>query len=111
MRNDKYAKIVEIVNRKRCGLWPECGCASQLEFWQKKFRHDPIGWDLEQLRRADLSIYLMLECIAAHCPNRKIRAKAEIELLNPFWDRQRRGEELTEEYVAKRVAEAKRRCS
>lgn len=88
----------KILNAKRCDLWPECACNKTLEHWQRKLLTTSSPWEFEILSWAETSIYLALECVAAHCPNRKMKSYAQVQLLNSWWDRQRRGEELTEEF-------------
>ena len=88
----------KILNSKQCGLWPECACNKTLVHWQSKLLTKHYRWKFESLLWADTSIFLTLSCVAERCPSRKIKTYAQMQLLNPWWDRQRRGEELTEEY-------------
>jgi hypothetical protein len=90
--------LADLLKAKRCALWPDCGCKAQLVEWQSQLRTKK-DWDFESLRWAEISIFITLTCVANWCPVRRYRTYAQIQLLNPWWDRQRRGEELTEEFV------------
>lgn len=96
MINHSY--VDNFLNTKRCNLWPDCACNKTLVHWQRKLLASCSPWEFEILSWAETSIYLALECVAAHCPSRKMKVYAQLQLLNPWWDRQRRGEELTEEF-------------
>ena len=100
-----YGLIDKLLTAKRCGLWPDCACRATLVHWQNK----PLEngqWDLESLSWAETSIFLTLSCVAERCPERRIRTYAQMQLLNLWWDRQRRGEELTEEFCEQLRQEA-----
>lgn len=88
----------KILNSKQCNLWPECACNKTLVHWQSKILDNELEWTFEDLQWADLSIFITLSCVAERCPSRKTKTYALLQLLNPWWDRQRRGEELTEEF-------------
>jgi hypothetical protein len=76
------------LNSKRCEFWPDC-CGRKLEEWQDKFlRDEPLS--PEQLEWAETDIFFALCCVAHRCPVRKIKNYAAVQLLNPFWDRERR---------------------
>jgi len=87
----------EYLNAKRCHLWPDCACKPNLVHWQNKLSDNETKWSFEDLRWAETSIFLTLSCVAESCPSPKYRAYAQVQLLNPYWDRQRLGIELTEE--------------
>ena len=74
----------------RCELWPDCLCKQRLVHWQDKLAEDRV-WDIETLSGAETSVYCALSCVAGRCPSRKYRAYAQVQLLNPWWDRQRQG--------------------
>jgi hypothetical protein len=96
-RDDRQRHINEFLNAKRCQAWPECACHKTLVHWQDKLLAN-ASWEFESLAWADTSIFFTLSCVAKRCPERRARAYAQVQLLNPWWNRQRRGEELTEEY-------------
>jgi hypothetical protein len=97
----RRSAIAELLSAKRCQLWPSC-CCNRLwrHFQNQQFEGRPV----EQLAQDETSIFVMLSCLEAHCPSKKVRTSAAIQLLNPWWDRQRRGEELTEEFCERRRA-------
>jgi hypothetical protein len=107
MSNLDQAKqaFAEMMRRKRCDLWPECSCHKSLLHWQGLLSDDGMVWEFDHLQWADTSIFLVLSCLERHCPNRKVKAYAAMQLLDPWWDRQRRGEKLTREWAEQRERE------
>jgi hypothetical protein len=79
---------------KRCVLWPDCGCRETLLRYQNLFADENEVWEFEELRAAETMIYLALECVAAYCPEKKVKHYAMVQLLNPYWNRQRARIEL-----------------
>jgi hypothetical protein len=70
-----------------------------LLFWQD----DPLaGFSFEQLRAIETTMFEVLRCVSSHCPERRFRLAATAQLAGPWWDRQHRGEEMTEEFVRER---------
>lgn len=102
MTEDDLERISELINAKRCALWPDCACHETLVHWQDKLENDYKGWSNEKLRWAETSIFITLSCVAKRCPNRKIKSWAMVQLLNPYWDRQKRGEEMSDEFIESR---------
>ena len=102
-------RISKLLRAKRCALWPDCGCFEQLVYWQDKLRNDYKGWSNDQLRWAETSIFITLSCVGHRCPDRKIKTWAMMQLLNPWWDRQKRGEEASDEFIEKRRREHQRK--
>ena len=96
--------ITKSLNRKRCELWPECTCHELVIRWQQLPDDEWPLLEFEQLAWAETSIFLALSCLERHCPDRRVRAYATLQLLDPWWNRQKRGEELTEEWVQQRLA-------
>ena len=97
--------IAKVLNRKRCDIWPDCSCAKMIIQWQQ-LPLEEWPTDIKNLAWAELSIFLALKsccCAERYCPDRKVRTYATLQLLNPYWNRQRRGEELTEEWVQQRL--------
>jgi len=92
MNDEDQERISKLLHAKRCALWPHCGCHSTLVHWQNKLTNDYKGWSPEQLQWAETSIFITLSCVANRCPNRKIKTWAMMQLLNPWWDGQKRGE-------------------
>jgi hypothetical protein len=97
--------ISELLNSKRCGLWPQCSCFHHLTHWQEKLSDEKLTWTVQQLAEGETAIFYSLSCAAMHCPDRKVRTFCQMQLLNPFWDHQRRGEEMTKELFAQRQAQ------
>jgi hypothetical protein len=100
----RRSAAVELLSAKRCGLWPDCACHQTLLHWQRRASDEGLIEAPEQLAWAETSIFLTLSCIAERCPSSRYRTYAAMQLLNPWWDRQRRGEELTEEFCERRRA-------
>src|SRR5262245_51692261 len=90
--------IHRMVNSRICTIWPSCSCYKTLLHWQHTLEEHG-DWSISDLSWAETSIFLALSCVEAHCPSQQYRAFAQVQLLNPWWDRQRRGEELTEEFA------------
>ena len=90
----------KILNAKKCNLWPECACNKTLAHWQRQLLTNSYPWTFESLSWADTSIFITLACVAERCPSRKVKTYAQMQLLNPWWDRQRRGEELLRNSVS-----------
>jgi hypothetical protein len=86
----------------RCQFWPDCTCHETLKHWQDVLPNNRFSF--EALQWAETAIFLALSCVEAHCPSRKHREFAQVQLLNPWWDRQRRGEEMSREFF-KRLQE------
>ena len=80
-------RIDRLLSEKRCGLWPDCGCSKTLRHWEDRIFTETFTE--AQLAWAETSIFLSLSCIEVHCPNKKMRAYATLQLLNSGWDRQR----------------------
>ena len=78
----------------RCPYWPDCLCRKNHDHWYDML----LSWidptkppaTLEQLEHAEVMVYMALSCISANCPSQRIRQQATIELLKPFYERQRR---------------------
>lgn len=79
---------------KTCFLWPNCGCRNILLRYQDLLLDDKKIWEFEELRMAETMIYCSLECVAHYCPEKKLKRHAMVQLLNPYWNRQRAGIEL-----------------
>jgi hypothetical protein len=70
---------------------PECVCAQRCQYWDVKLaEYCKTPATPEQLEWAEVDLFLTLNCIVAHCPNRRARRKATIELLHPVFNRQRK---------------------
>jgi len=79
-----------------CPLWPSC-CSRRLSLFAKAFlRAEDEGWTLEQIKAAETVIFKSLRCVEKHSHDPVERREATLQLLYPFWDRQRRGEELAD---------------
>src|SRR5262249_18576128 len=88
--------VLRLLKEKYCPLWPRC-CYQHLLRYQELLGNEDRDWSFEQLQNAETLIFESLSCTRANCPDPEIRRYATIQLLNPFWNRQHRGEELTEE--------------
>ena len=104
---DAKRAMAELLRRKRCQLYPECSCHKSLLHWQGLLLDDRMVWEFEHIQWADLSIFLVLSCLERHCPDREVRTYAAMQLLNPWWNRRKRGEGLTEEWVKRRLEQNK----
>jgi hypothetical protein len=92
--NDLYAIVAK---RKVCELWPECACNKFMIHQQRQLPDESIVWDTETLSAIETVLFFTLQCVAEYCPDPKVKRYATVQLLNPYWDAQRRGEVLTEE--------------
>ena len=94
------AMALKLLQSSRCNLWPGCSCYQTLLHWQHALEEGD-DWSVAQLSWAETSIFLALSCVAVHCPSRKYREFAQLQLLNPWWDCQRAGlnrvEQLSDE--------------
>ena len=79
----------------RCELFPDCVCKQTLVRWQSNLTED-CTWDIADLSWGETCVFYALSCVAHRCPSRKLRAYAQIQLLNPWWDRQRLGITMAE---------------
>jgi hypothetical protein len=75
---------------RRCDIWPDCSCARDLGHWQGVLQKDDHDWTLDELEYAQCIIFFSLCCVAHKCPDRKVRRYATVQLLNPYWNRERR---------------------
>jgi hypothetical protein len=104
--NRASVALAELQKSKRCSLWPDCGCKAQLVHWQERVCDHDEEWEFESIRWAETSIFITLSCLADRCPDRRIRNYANCQLLSPWWDRQRRGEEITRAFIERLREEA-----
>src|SRR5262245_49196698 len=81
---------------RRCWLWPNCACHSHLVNFDKLLDDDQRIWKPEELSAVETILYFTLECVASYCPDAQTRKAAEIELMYPWWENQRRGQTLGE---------------
>ena len=88
---------LRLLAKKYCQRWPDCLCNTRLLFYQDKFAREE-DWSFEDLRAIETVIFASLRCIEDCCPDPAGRRWATIQLLDPWWERQRRGEEMTEEF-------------
>jgi hypothetical protein len=76
---------------------PCCLCVRKLTFYQHKFLTGADEeWTFAELATVELLIYSALCCVKDNSPDPAMRRYAAVQLLNPFWDRQREGKELTD---------------
>jgi hypothetical protein len=88
-----------LLHSRDCTLWPTCACFQHLTHWQKQLYNEELFWTIEQLAWAETAIFLSLSCAAAHCPDQEIKSYCQKQLTASWFDRQRNGEELTEEFA------------
>jgi hypothetical protein len=81
-------KLSKAAMSKRCDRWPDCICARDLVHWQRVLEKDD-HLTLVELEDAQCNIFFSLCCVAYRCPDRKVRSYATVQLLNPFWNRER----------------------
>jgi hypothetical protein len=74
---------------RRCDDWPYCSCAEDLMRWQGILEKDDHDLMLDDLEEAQCIIFFSLCCVAYRCPDRKVRRYATVQLLNPYWNRER----------------------
>jgi hypothetical protein len=87
------------LNSPRCLFWPDCSCHRKLQHWEAVLEwNDPAvpPPTEEQAYIAEVDIYVMLSCLAHRCPVARIRKQATVQLLNPYWNAQRRLDERAE---------------
>jgi hypothetical protein len=93
--SDKRWLLTRLLQQKNCQ--PDCTCVRGLAFYQEKFlRGEDEQWTLKDIATAETLIFSALTCVKDHSPNPAVRRFATIQLLQPFWDRQREGKELTD---------------
>ena len=81
----------------RCEFWPECDCARQMGKGEPLFslikrmadERSPIPTP-DEVEAVEVKLYMVLSCISRNCPTELYRRQAAIELMKPFYDRQRR---------------------
>src|SRR5262245_26017000 len=79
----------------RCQFWPRCECARCLDndqLYRAVVRladeHFPAPTK-EEIENIEVKVYLVLSCVSANCPEARVRRYASVELMKPFYDRQR----------------------
>lgn len=77
----------------RCPYWPDCLCRKNHDQWSERLSLwiDPTepAPTPEEIEIGEVSVYLTLRCMSANCPSQRIRQQATIELMKPFYERQR----------------------
>jgi hypothetical protein len=91
--------IHRLINARTCTLWPECSCHHTLIHWQEQLANDELSWTVPELAWAETTIFFSLSCVAKHCPDQEIKSYCQDQLASPWFDRQRNGQELTEEFA------------
>jgi hypothetical protein len=97
--------IDRLINARTCTLWPDCSCYHTLTHWERQLANDELSWTVPELAWAETAIYFSLSCAAAHCPDQAVKAYCQDQLANSWFDRQRNGQELTEEIAERLRAE------
>jgi hypothetical protein len=97
--------ISKLLHSKHCDFYPDCVCNQTLCHWQDKLSEDAMNWEITHLAWAETSIFLALSCVAYRCPERRVKAWAQRQLLNKYWNRQRAGIDLTEVFGQRGAAQ------
>jgi hypothetical protein len=93
----KHDCTPQVLRRNLCGLWPDCSCSKTLKHWNQRFADPNIQLATDELAAAEMLIYFALECAGTYCPDANMRRDCAVQLLNPWWNRCRRGEWLTQQ--------------
>jgi len=78
-----------------CQFWPECECARMAANNTLYSVVARLGDERfpaptpEEVEAIEVKVYMMLSCVSANCPVRRLRHQAQVELMKPFYDRQR----------------------
>jgi hypothetical protein len=78
-----------LLNSRDCLLWPDCGCFNNLAHWQEALQDEDRIFSLEQLEYAEELLFYTCACVAAHCPDPKIKAYGARQWANLTARRQR----------------------
>jgi hypothetical protein len=80
----------------RCQFWPECECARMAanntlysvvaRMADERFP-PPTPEEVEII---ETKVFMTLSCVSVNCPVSRLRRQAQIELMKPYYDRQRR---------------------
>jgi hypothetical protein len=93
--SDKRWLLTRLLQQKHCQ--PDCTCIRRLTFYQEKFlRGEDEQWTIAQLATAETLIFSALCCVRDNSSDPAVRRYSTIQLMKPFWDRQRAGKELTD---------------
>lgn len=80
--------VSKLLNEK-CD-YPACGCGRKSRHWAVRFakweREPPSA---EELKAAQLDIFMMLNCMSEHAASRRVRHHAMVQLLHPVFDKAR----------------------
>jgi hypothetical protein len=93
--DSRRRRVLAALKQKYCTVWPDCLCNTRLLFYLDKFDREE-DWSLDALAAVETVIFMSLRCIEDCCPDPKGRRWATIELMDPWWNRQRQGMELTD---------------
>jgi len=93
--DSRHRWVLEKLKEKYCSFWPDCHCNTGLLDYLDKFDREE-DFTIEQLAAIETVIFMSLRCIEDCCPDPKGRRWATIELMDPWWNRQRQGMELTD---------------
>ena len=89
-------------NSRTCSIWPNCCCNETLAHYQNRLGNRHLRWEFEELKHAEISIFIALRCVSNFCPSRRIKDWAQDQLRNPYWLRQHLGEEMTRDWFEQR---------
>jgi hypothetical protein len=86
-------ELVAEVMSSPCVMWPDCCYLKLLEYRTAvdKFVNPKLpAPTMEEIDDLRLRIFLTLNCIAKHCPEKAYRMAATLELLKPVYNEPRR---------------------
>jgi hypothetical protein len=78
-----------------CQIWPWCDCARDLDHDQLYRAVAEMADERlpaptrEQVEIMEVRVYVTLSCLSVKCPDVRVRRYATLELMKPFYDRQR----------------------
>src|SRR5262249_24962777 len=78
---------------RRCDYWPDCKCAQSIHPLYSTLAR-VIDERLpaptpSEVQAVEVKVFLVLSCLAEHCPVEQIRRQATVQLMNPYYERQR----------------------
>src|SRR5262245_61325199 len=79
-----------------CPSWPKCECARCLDHDELYSVVERMGDERfptptpDEVEELETKVFMTLSCVSANCPVPRLRHQAIIELMKPWYDRQRR---------------------
>lgn len=69
----------------RCPDWPDCRCSRLREYWRNQDIADAVPLSRDELEDVRFGFIKALKCMAARCPDLRVRRGAQVQLLDPVW--------------------------